>query len=775
MSKFSARGKEPTTMCKQALTTSFGGGITRFSDASVLMNLYNAYTYGGSKHASAFVGASMVDGVLSSAFHIERNYTTLSSFWGYVAYRCVHEIGSYDVIPLQYKKPLYIFTSIVALGMVWKGPDIFAKKIEVGKTLKYMQIIANFFDERGVIDATAKKFEEGYISGISYSLKNINYLLSNKFILNSLLKQGISVVQLLLVQKFFHSVPTKELASVFASKSENPLNYLLQWSFSAIAKELIRLISNRLKSKLDESVKKEINLKLAELVLQDDNSQIIMKLDKEVRKLPQYIDCAGRESTEKLSLIFENTLLPIILKSKLGEDSGKNFAIKLFQSYPSFLLLDAFINKIFNLENITLVKDQLEKLFWKSDFHSDETENHSEHRQQTLPSGISISQLITTETYTFANIQEIAKLGGSKFMLKKLLAYHQRTQQDNQQQLSSGTNLLQDIVHTFFLAGLYKASKLSDESLFSLTQDLASLKSVLGLEQSIAFVGSALPKPEEISKIVMALKGKETSGPVRTTSSEMALQIKSYRLNKHDSSGTKPLLEIENLEFRPGIYAIMGQIGTGKTTFLTDIARCLAPVFESSGEFFYPVHQGKPIEQIFCGSVSFAPPATTLFERITYRLPPEYIKHNKDNLLREIINLSKTLGQIKCADNLETRVAGSGLDLSTGQGKLILLIGAVLYKQYLKEPVLFVLDETLANLDSETTKKVCKLIEFYFRDSIVISVDHQAITNTDFYHNYIDLSRFKPAIDIVHGSSAWAEETSLLAENLVSDHSVQLQ
>ena len=95
-------------------------------------------------------------------------------------------------------------------------------------------------------------------------------------------------------------------------------------------------------------------------------------------------------------------------------------------------------------------------------------------------------------------------------------------------------------------------------------------------------------------------------------------------------------------------------------------------------------------------------------------------------------------------EKLSIKGNDDNLSLSTGQGKLAMIISAIIYKQYLGEPVLFVIDETLANLDIDTTSLVCNEIKKIFADSIVLSVDHNARHNHDFYTDLIDLASFKP-------------------------------
>ena len=86
------------------------------------------------------------------------------------------------------------------------------------------------------------------------------------------------------------------------------------------------------------------------------------------------------------------------------------------------------------------------------------------------------------------------------------------------------------------------------------------------------------------------------------------------------------------------------------------------------------------------------------------------------------------------------------LGLSTGQGKILMLVGAILYKEYLNSPVLFTIDETLANLDTETTKLICNLIKDIFSDSIVISVDHQYGSNSIYDGNIVDIEQYIPQV-----------------------------
>ena len=146
---------------------------------STLMNLYSAYSFGGLKHTSVLATTTLVDGVLSSYYGVSRNYVSLSSFWGYIAYNAVKEIS--PLIAPSYKIPLSFLSFLVSTAMVWQGTDIFAKKIDLKKALDSIKLTASFFDEKGIIETIGQKFSEGYGSGIKYTAQNFTSLISNKF------------------------------------------------------------------------------------------------------------------------------------------------------------------------------------------------------------------------------------------------------------------------------------------------------------------------------------------------------------------------------------------------------------------------------------------------------------------------------------------------------------------------------------------------------------------------------------------------------------------
>ncbi len=253
---------------------------------------------------------------------------------------------------------------------------------------------------------------------------------------------------------------------------------------------------------------------------------------------------------------------------------------------------------------------------------------------------------------------------------------------------------------------------------------------------------------ERILKVYKILNSNQYDfGADRLQADSLKLVLNNYALKQRESAGSdvyKSMLQIDDLEFLSGVtYAISGTIGTGKTTLLSDIGKCLIDFFESSGKIFYPTYQGEEITKIFCGTTPFAPPASTLLERLTYRLPKEHVDSHKQELLHSSLELLKSFGQKEFTNEKLLAIGSdSNTGVSTGQGKLMILIAAILHKQYLNKPVLFVIDETLANLDKATSEKVCSKIKEIFEDSILISVDHNWESSPSFYDHNVDLAGY---------------------------------
>ena len=753
-------------------------------------NLSNAYNFGGIAYTGVLAAASYVDQTLALNGITSKNYVSLSSFWGLVGWSAVKQINSLEKVPTSYKLPLSSVAALTSLGMVILGPDIFAPKTDVSKTLQSIKLTASFFDNTGEIPKLEEKFQEGYFQGVKHSLKNIPQLWSNKFIKSVIQNLGADVVKLFLVQKFFQYMPVGKVAAFFAAKETNPFHYLIKLTFLKLANQVIEIIHGKVTTELNKNIEKDISKKVAELVLTEDNTQKVMDLGNKVNNIATNISTIQTNANLETSKILKNLMTLLIKPQAINNEqpgnilgskssltlydldeiySGKfvdsslgveNMLIQSVQeeiindkqskniigSNPSLFLLDSLINTIFSVGNIRWLENMIKtKVFTPESKAIEEDDTDTE----TVKMGnMTINRKINSCDYTYQNIQEIAKLGGNSFMLNKLLTYFEKAQLGNVTKtnieifLDFTKNLIQDCLYT----GIFISQNISQEKLFMIEQDLELLMQTLGLKITSASCTQAVDIQDVISTLKI-LKEPHKGGPERKLSKEMSLSIKDYHLKKVTESSD--MLFIENLEFHPGkVYAITGKIGTGKTTILTDIANCLMPVFSSTGTILYPIFKGEAVEEIFCGTVPFSPPATTLFERLTYRVDQDYVPENKQILLQNAIELFESFGQKGFTkEKLLTKGKDDKLALSTGQSKMAMLISAILYKQYLKKPVLFVIDETLANIDEETTNLICTKIKDIFKDSIIISVDHNAKHNTSFYDTFVDLAGFSIAGD----------------------------
>lgn len=706
---------------------------------STAMNLYKAYSLGGGTHAGVLAIASLSDKVLASSNVTDRNYVSLSSFWTYVGYSAIKQIQSSEKIAVPYKISLYTASILISTAMIPLGVDIFASKNDNNKTLGSVKLIAGFFDKTNEITKLEDQFEKGYVAGFIHAATNIKQILSNKFVLFSLMREGINITKLVLVQKFFQYMPEGKMAAFFAPKETNLSSYIIKLSLLKLIKNTIETIHSKITTKLTNIIKKDIEKQTIELVLKNDNTQKVMDLGEKVNKLSSSISSINNESASEITQGLNGILMPLLIPSTKSTKSTSTPAIDL---NPSLFLLDSLIKTIFSNTNIWYLKEYLEKKLYGTENEDDGTE-----KVQTKFGAFYISTTVNPTNYAYDNIQEIAKLDGNRFMLKKAQTYIEKNstnREENKSIMNSWLSFFKNSIEDILYSGVIISQGITQEEFYSISTAITNLTSALGLVNE-EIIDTQTASPAEIRSTLKTLIEEHNGGADRLQHNKMFLQLENYVLSKKFTN--ENMLRIPDLKFEQGnIYAITGKIGTGKTTLLTDIAKCLMPAFSSSGKIFYPTYEGAFIPQIFCGTTPFSPPATTLFERLTYRLNQEYVASSKEDLINDAIQLFNDFNQTGFdREKLLTKGNDAKLSLSTGQGKLVMIISAILYKQSLDTPVLFVIDETLANLDITTTNLVCEKIKVIFNDSIIISVDHNAEHNGKFYSDIIKLGDYTEA------------------------------
>jgi ABC-type lipoprotein export system ATPase subunit len=726
----------------QNLTTNYSSYLPRVTLTQGL-NIYSAYNSFGAEYAVDLACASLGDGYFSTKFE-GRNYLSLSVFWGNIAYKAINQVQNSNFVPYIYKGPLNVLFTIAAAGMVWKGKDIFEEKHDLATTAKAVKLTAGFFDEQGTISTLESEFNKGYLSGLVYGFKNAAALITNKFVSYTIIGQVLYFVNSFLVQKVFGSGQLK---------NDKGVEDVIKDSFTYFCQSMVEFVYGKISGKVSGSVKNEIDQKVAKIALEEGNGETIVKLGDAINQFSGDVNAASSLASSGFSslnnALFFNQLFG--LKTHAGES--------FYNKYPTLVLSEAITRKLFAGENIMEIKAYLEKMLYGEPVALGQAEGTE--TTTTKIGTCTVNIISNSKDYTYQNIQEIAKLGGNRFMLDKVIKF---LENPNNQGLPGGQGndflsimltTIQNLISNIAFAAQLPALQLSDNDLQDVLGKLMDLTNLFGTAGHLGLGAYQTGDIDRAISTLNSLKNPESNGVTRALSKDFTLSLKNYHLKK--VAETKDMIHIPEINLTSGkVYAISGVIGTGKTTLLTDVAKCMISAFSSSGSIEYPVYHDEKgqheVPIIFCGTVPFSPPATTLLERVTYRMPAEYRLEHKDELLSRAMELFKAFGQDGFNQEKFIKVGNNDkIGLSTGQGKLVILVAAILYKQYLNSPALFVIDETLANLDIGTSSAVCKKIKEVFSDSLVLSVDHNYIYNTAFYNteDVLDLSQYRSADEVV--------------------------
>jgi ABC-type multidrug transport system ATPase subunit len=150
------------------------------------------------------------------------------------------------------------------------------------------------------------------------------------------------------------------------------------------------------------------------------------------------------------------------------------------------------------------------------------------------------------------------------------------------------------------------------------------------------------------------------------------------------------IVDIGYLSLPPGIIAVIGHNGSGKTTFLRLLAGLLHP---EKGEMRIDGHRP---EEIHCGFVGDAPDKNLIFGTVESEISsPLWFCHQSADYVRDNVkNVASELG----ITHLFSR---NGRELSGGEKVLVALATALV-----SSPRLLLLDESDAYLDEATALRV---------------------------------------------------------------------
>jgi tungstate transport system ATP-binding protein len=174
--------------------------------------------------------------------------------------------------------------------------------------------------------------------------------------------------------------------------------------------------------------------------------------------------------------------------------------------------------------------------------------------------------------------------------------------------------------------------------------------------------------------------------------------------------GSSRVLDIENIEFKKGIYVILGSNGSGKSTLIN----CIAGLNElSSGNIFY---DGKNMNFEIRSSICIQVQKPYLFNKTSYENIVSGLKFRKSG--RE--EIEKRFNKYKDYFEIEELLSKKSWWLSGGErAKIALLRTAVL------ETEITLLDEPTAAMDIESSMRAENLIKHMAKDNrTVILVTH---------------------------------------------------
>ena len=163
------------------------------------------------------------------------------------------------------------------------------------------------------------------------------------------------------------------------------------------------------------------------------------------------------------------------------------------------------------------------------------------------------------------------------------------------------------------------------------------------------------------------------------------------------------IIDINSVSLPPGIIAVTGRNGSGKTTFLHLLAGLSHP---ESGEIRIDTHRP---EDIHCGWIGDAPDKNLIFGTVEHEISsPLWFAHLSTELVREAVsNVAFELG-------ISHLLSRSVRELSGGEKVLVSLATALV-----SSPMLLIMDESDAYLDEETALRVYSCVRARFVSYVV--------------------------------------------------------
>lgn len=206
------------------------------------------------------------------------------------------------------------------------------------------------------------------------------------------------------------------------------------------------------------------------------------------------------------------------------------------------------------------------------------------------------------------------------------------------------------------------------------------------------------------------------------------------------------LISAEDIEIPAGRYVVVGDSGSGKSSFLSKIRGIKCNGIYAHGEVNFNVREEMDSEVYVMPQDDYIAPFSSMLELLTGKTSA-WLK-DKEDIRESAKDLLLTL-QI---DDLGLNGIAGKLDdvkswaesLSGGQKRKVALAAMLLAK-----PSFVILDESFNGLDEQSIKVAQKLIREELKDSVILVVDHHAESNNyyGFYEHELQIKNKQLTIE----------------------------
>ncbi|MCC2647163.1 MAG: ssuB [Rickettsiaceae bacterium] len=759
---------------KEVLPYSFKSNVASWASyvSTVGVSALGGSIIGGTTGAVTGIAASIVDERLMNMGKTHKHYLASTTFWASMAIKPAEAICSY-FFP-GYQTPIYATALLTGAAISYIGNDFLNFREPFDSTISSVNTINRIFDQKNIV--STKEFSEVYktfksnpIQGIERIKQDIKELSNNEFIKNMSLDYGIGYATSYLDSLFLYYLGVYYwsglVPTIFTENKDNlELSHLL-WEGTKlftiiIAKDICKGFLKKQQGILRENQNNLFNLTSFKILVKEYNSKKLLISQGE-----------GKNSND---LLFNNMGYDLRSISDSGTSKLKDLSSKMMVAAVSLkALIEVSPEAIIPFVLCSIIIQKVKKYTCDSDSKNMEEHWKLESTKGRIESEVTynINQVNVREAHSFLNEKhavtnkKLKDLKGNKPLLKKFLSDYFNI--DN-------INGVADL--SFF------AYKLTNGEL-TLAQ-IPILKSQISLLYSFFnhknFESKWLQESiERVNKLLTIIESPLQTNIDRTKNDESKIIIDNYTLSLDKS----PILKISHFEFPMGKhYALTGNSGGGKTSFLIDLKLGISKPLESNGSFSYPLKDGKPAQVVFIDQHTYNPPGATLLEAIYF---PKIIQSLRDternNVKNFVIELLKKLNIDEFINNPDNdkgiiiRLEDPEFNLyslSGGQRKKVAIIQAILDK-----PDILILDEIFTGLDQKSLITAQQVIKEYLPNVLILAVDHCAHNNNyeGFYDYEIILNKENsiikdiPSIPLPNNFKSRKESPVILSDSTIKE------